>query len=123
MSEALELWDVLADLERADAERAREEAIARVDRNADDDWMDAALQAVTDLANSRESFTTDDVWLLLTNRGVEPPHEVRAMGAVMRRAARAGLVSKTDRVRNSVRVECHCRPVAVWASHGIGGVL
>ena len=37
--------------------------------------------------------------------------------------ARRGLVSKSDRVRNSVRAECHARPVAVWQSHGVGGVL
>lgn len=121
MSEALELWDVLAELEREDAERARDEAVARVERHADADWMDAALQAVVDLANDRGSFTTDDVWLLLDARGVPGPHEVRAMGAVMRRAARRGLVLKSDRVRNSVRAECHARPVAVWQSCGRAG--
>jgi len=38
------------------------------------------------------------------------------MGAVMRAAARRGLIVKTDRVVNSRRAECHARPVAVWRS-------
>ena len=109
-----ELWDVLAELERADAEAARDEAVDRVERNADGDWMAAAQDAIGALVSARQEFTTDDVWAVLSGWGVPEPREGRAMGAVMRRAARSGLVVKTDRVRNSVRAECHARPVAVW---------
>jgi hypothetical protein len=36
------------------------------------------------------------------------------MGAAVRQAALSGLLRKTDRVRPSVRPECHRRPVAIW---------
>lgn len=115
-----DLWGVLEQLEREAAEAARDEAVARVERNADDEWLEAALNAVAALGEGCAEFTTDDVWLLLGRWGVPEPHEARAMGAVMRRAARLGLAVKTDRVRNSVRAECHARPVAVWRATGRG---
>jgi hypothetical protein len=110
------LMDVLAEYDTECAEAARDEAINRVEANADHVWLTGATEAVRMLARTRDEFTTDDVWNRLDNAGYQPPHEPRAMGAVMRQAARDGLVVKTDRVRNSVRVECHARPVAVWAS-------
>jgi len=115
------LMDVLADYEREHAEAARDEAIDRVEANAHHDWLVQARQAVLWLAHNRDEFTTDDVWGLLSNTGVGT-HEPRALGAVMRWAARSGVVVKTDRVVNSCRVECHARPVAVWRSASKGVV-
>ena len=108
------LMDILAEYETEQAEAARDEAIARVEHNADRNWMVAAQTAVAFLAMTCDEFTTDEMWEAL--REVDATHEPRAMGAVMRAAARRGLVVKTDRVRNSVRPECHARPVAVWRS-------
>lgn len=110
------LMDILAEHEQECAEASREEALLRVERNADEQWLAAALDVVFGLAERHDEFTTDEVWAVLEAQGVGQPHETRAMGAVMRRAARLGFVTKTDRVRNSLRVECHARPVAVWAS-------
>ena len=110
------LMDVLADYERECAEAARDEAIDRVEANANDEWLAKARQAVLWLAHNRDEWTTDDMWSLLDGCGVHTS-EPRAMGAVMRWAARSGLVSKTDRVVNSRRAECHARPVAVWKSN------
>lgn len=109
-----ELWEVLADLEREDAERARDEALSRVEANADREWKAQAKQAVLWLAHHRREFTSDDVWRLLDGRAVT--HEPRALGAVLLGMARAGVIRKTDRVVNSTRAECHARPVAVWWS-------
>jgi len=105
------LMDLLADYEREHAEAARDEAIDRVEANAHHDWLVQARQAVLWLAHNRDEFTT----------GVGT-HEPRALGAVMRWAARSGVVVKTDRVVNSCRVECHARPVAVWRSASKGVV-
>jgi len=109
-----ELWEVLAELEREDAERARDEAVARAGAHADRHWKQQAKQAVLWLAHHRDEFTSDDVWRLLEGRAVT--HEPRALGSVLRSMAKAGVISKSDRVVNSRRAECHARPVAVWLS-------
>lgn len=98
-----------------EGERRRDEAIHRVDLHADGDWKDAALRTVRSLAASRTTFTTDDVWKLLAGAGYEV-REPRAMGAVMRRVAGAGLIRATDHWALSKRPECHRRPVRIWES-------
>jgi hypothetical protein len=108
------LMDILAEYETEQAEAARDDAIAQVEANADRNWMVAAQAAVAVLAMTHDEFTTDDMWAAL--REVDGTHEPRAMGAVMRAAARRGLIVKTDRVVNSRRAECHARPVAIWRS-------
>jgi hypothetical protein len=90
-------------------------AISRVEINADPEWMQAALKAVHTLAVSRDTFTTDDVWDALSNVKCTT-HEPRAMGAVMRHAAREGTIEASPNYRTSQRVECHGRPVRVWTS-------
>lgn len=91
------------------------QAAERAGRAADPDWMIAAINAVKTVASRQPTFTTDDVWALLANSGQETP-EGRAMGAVMRRAAKEGIASTTEppEYRPSVRSECHGRPVRVW---------
>lgn len=113
------------------AEEARAKmgaAIDRVEENADEAWMEAAMMAVKHVCTQRKrwqdqdglTFTTDDVWEAIDHlaRGfdppLDPPHEPRAMGAVMLKASRAGLIQKTNLTKDSVRPECNCRPVRVW---------
>lgn len=94
---------------------ARDESMARVEQHADDVWKREALAAVVRVARERGRFTTDDVWQALD--GVEAgTHEPRAMGAVMRQAARQGWVRATDGYVRSSRVACHARPLRVWES-------
>jgi len=102
-----------------EAVRRRDEAIARVDRNADDEWKRRALSVIEWLAHQTDEFTTDEVWDGLAGLAGFPggaTHEPRALGAMMKRAAKHGLIEATDRYRNSVRPECHARPVRIWAS-------
>lgn len=105
-----ELQGVLFDL--GEGQRLKEEAIDRVERNAAEEWKRVAYEAVRMVCNQRQEFTTDDVWRLLRDK----PDEPRAMGAIMRQAARSGLCYKTDRVIESAIPTCHRRPVAVWRS-------
>ena len=86
--------------------------LAEVEDNANPDFIDEAMAVIEHLARVRAEFTTDDVWPLLTTS----THEPRALGAVMRKAAKAGGIKRTDRVRKSSRVACHQRPIAVWES-------
>lgn len=90
-------------------EQLRDLALARVQSAAPAGWMDAALAAIQSLRGIRREITTDDLWELLPT-----PPEPRLMGAAVRQAALSGLLRKTDRVRPSVRPECHRRPVAIW---------
>ena len=98
-----------------EAQRLTDEAIDRVRVHANDEWMREVRAIVWRLARARGEFTTDAVWAQV-DRLEATTHEPRAMGAVMRAAAKAGWVTPTDRVSNSARPECHCRPVRVWRS-------
>lgn len=97
-------------------ERAKAEALARVEVNADEAWLASAREAVLVTARAVEEFTTDRVWWQLDRWGVPPPREPRAMGAVMRGAVAAGVVRGTDRVVKTSRPEAHKRPIPVWRS-------
>lgn len=92
-------------------------AIDRAEAGADPAWLAAAYAAIGKVCAMRaagEDLTTDAVWCVLERDGVPPPREPRAIAAVMRRAAKCGLIEKTDRTKESVRPECHGRPVSVW---------
>ena len=95
-----------------EVEAAKQEAIDRVERNADPDWKTTALNVVAELAASRATFTTDDVWEHLDCT----THEPRALGAIMQKAHRLGLIQPTGAYTQSSRVACHGRPVRVWRS-------
>jgi hypothetical protein len=93
---------------------ARDEAIDRVERNMDRQWREVAYETGVSLAQSRESFTSEDIFDAL------PPsvstHEPRAMGAVMRALKSAGVVEATDRFVTSSSLVGHGRPSRVWRS-------
>jgi hypothetical protein len=96
-------------------EANKADAMQRVWDHANDHWKQLAYEAVQQLARTRQWFTTDDVWQVLATSDAAT-HEHRAMGAVMRRAAKAGLIAKTDRVLPTTRPCANCRPVAIWHS-------
>jgi hypothetical protein len=100
-----------------EGERRKREAIDRVETNADERWKAAAAEVVRKVALGREEFTTDRIWGVLEREfsTLETP-EPRAMGAVMRRAAKDGLIEKTDRHLPTARPEAHRRPIPVWRS-------
>lgn len=95
-------------------EARRDEAIGRVEVHADAAWKRHVMKVIHGLATERSRFTTDDVWARLDpDHGT---HEPRAMGAMMRQAAKAGIITPTDAYEQSARPECHARPVRVWES-------
>ena len=102
------------------AEVARERAIEQVECNAQLTWLDAAYAAVRSVSAEHETFTTDDVWKEMP-ADIREHAEPRAMGAVMRSAAKDGLCAATESWEASSRVACHRRPLRVWRSlqHGI----
>ena len=96
---------------------ARDEAIDRVGKNADPDWAEAAYLACCLVAEEQPIFTTDNVWQKMSYLYPQfQTHEPRAMGAVMRRAARDNKIQATDDYWKSVRPECHYRALMIWKS-------
>lgn len=95
---------------------ARDEAIERVETNAEPEWKTNCLNAIQQVALVKAEFSTDDVWEYLHQNGIEAPHENRAIGALMIKAGLKGWITTTDRYVNSLRPACHRRPVRVWRS-------
>lgn len=75
-------------------------------------WSDTALLAVERIAQRQTHLSSDDVWALLAEYGMQAD-EPRAMGAVMRLAARRGLIEPTAAYRPSRRRR---GPQRVWRS-------
>lgn len=79
---------------------------------ADNDWAELAYGAVLQVAKTHPEFTPDDIWAT----GLQKPGEARALGGVMRRAHREGLIEKTGRVQPTTQPESHGTDVTVWRS-------
>jgi len=99
----------------------RDEAMARVERNADEGFLDSALDAYGTAALRYETFTSDQVWAILAEWNVPAPHEPRVMGPVASEAVKVGFIRMTDRTRPSVRPEAHKNPKRVYRSLRWGG--
>lgn len=99
-----------------DAINKREDAIVRANRHADEQWKSLTFSFIRQLAESLPEFTTDHVWAWLQEYPDVATHEPRALGSMMREAYKLGWIVPTDRYENSVRPECHARPVKVWRS-------
>ncbi len=91
---------------------ARDEALERVDEHADEDWKAHASDVIAMTAADLDEFTAEDVWARLDP--ALSTHEPRALGALMKRAAAAGVIVATDQWRVSSRTACHNRPMRVW---------
>lgn len=94
---------------------ARDSAIEHVRQGADPVWLRLAGEAVARVANRGEMFNTDDVWAELGEDGIR---EKRAMGAVMKDAQKAGLITPTEQYRVSTRAVCHRNPKRLWVAAG-----
>ena len=94
--------------------QARDEALVRVERNAHEVWKDVALEAVYQAALVNGKFIVDEVWRYMPS-GVST-HELRAMGAVMQKAVKAGWITGTGEYRSSAKVTTHKGLRHVWQS-------
>ena len=92
------------------------EAIARVARNANPEFMREALGAVYDVCVGVHEFTADDVWLVLRSG----THDNRALGPVMLQAQREGWCQPTHRTRATRRATNNARPLEIWRSQIYG---
>lgn len=93
-----------------DARAQRDEGIERVERRAPASWLDYAFEFVTAYLVEHETLFVDDLW----TAGLAEPPSMRALGPIMQRAARDGLMVKTGQWRPSVRSNLSEKPV--WRS-------
>jgi DNA polymerase len=93
-----------------EARHRRDEALARVESAAEQHWMDTAWEALTRYLETHPQFFVDDLW----STGLPEPRESRALGPVVLRAAREGLMRKSGHFRKSVRSNMTEKPV--WTS-------
>lgn len=77
-------------------------------------WEDEALGWVREAVKRMHSFTTGYVRDIATLGGFRDAPDSRAWGAVMRRAAKEGVVRATNRFANTNRRSSHGRPERVW---------
>lgn len=92
------------------AEEARDAALVSAERNAPPEWKDVAFEFVTEYLRTHETMFVEDLW----EAGLEKPHEMRAVGAVIMRVARLGMIVKSERRRP--RVLGHATEGIVWRS-------
>lgn len=94
----------------------RDRALTRVELSSEE-WRPVAYEAVTWVAKRKAEFTSDAVWFVLYNLWhTPPPHDPRALGPVMKRAAKNGLIQDTGRKKHSTRPECHTREIPIYRS-------
>lgn len=105
----------------AHALSARDAALEVVGGRSDVDWIGKALEAGRAVCERLPSFIVDDVQAELARRGVAPPREGRAMGAVLCAMKREALCVGTGEFRPSANPNCHANPRRVWRSLVCGG--
>ena len=100
-----------------EAERQKEIGIARAESGADVNWLNAAHECLVAMAQTRESFSAWEITKTLRDLKIETPNE-RAMGTVLLKAAKCGLIEKTSLHKpNPLAHNC---PSPVWRSKVYG---
>lgn len=89
--EPLAIYDQL-DYEPRAAIEARDEALARVESHSAD-FRTVAYDALRYVAAHQDRLTSEDVWRRLEAMGFSKPAEARAIGPVMKRGTREGLIA------------------------------
>lgn len=95
-----------------------EQAIAQVEANASEQWIDVALEALRYVALRHERLTADDVWQRLDELpDVPAQHEPSALGVVLRQAVSKKIIERSvGEVMRSLRPSTHGRELRVWRS-------
>lgn len=92
--------------------KARDRAIAQVERNADSEWLKQARIHVLMVADRKGVFTADDVW----DSGLPRVREPRALGTVMVALCREDKIHPTGTYVNTRRASRHHAPIREWCS-------
>jgi hypothetical protein len=109
MSEAT---DQLGLFDAVEGRRLRDEAVERVN---DPLWRSFAMDALHDIAQYRQTVTSEDVWRVLALKGIPFPREHRAMGPIMQAGVREGWIETRGFVQ-AERSSRHAAPIRVYQS-------
>lgn len=99
------------DQARRGAVLARDAGMDAVATGADPDWMAQAWDALVAWLQTHDEFFVDDFWV---GTQLAMPREARALGPIVMKAAREGLMEKTGTFRRSFRSNLSEKPV--WRS-------
>jgi hypothetical protein len=117
----MDLFDDEARL--SEAKGAKEASMEQVEDHANPAWLNLMVEQVRIVCTKHRRFTVDDVMDRYDAIVGEKPttHELRAMGPVMLRAAKAGYCLKANVMAvPSRRRKLHASPRAVWDSLIVG---
>ena len=105
----------------AETRAAIDDALQRVEENAEEYWKARALEAVTWCARTHQEFTADEVWERLEQLNVEGPHTPAALGPIFLAARRAGVIEKTGRWQPLSRFSRRHRALMIWRPAPVRG--
>jgi hypothetical protein len=95
-------------------DKARDEAITRADEHANPDWKTIAYQVGVTVARKREILMSEDIIAAMPDSVTT--HELRAMGAVMRRLQKDEIITPLGSYDKSPSPRGHSRPSLQWVS-------
>jgi hypothetical protein len=96
-----------------DWKRERDIGMARAEANAEEKWTEMAEKVLRFFAESRDEFSGWEITRELRAMKLKTGSE-RAMGPVLVRAAKSGLIAKTDRTEPNPLA--HGCPSPIWRS-------
>ena len=100
-------------------------AMDQVEEAANEAWKELMYDIIWALGCEMEFLTTDDVCIRyreLPEEGRPDTHEWKALGPVMRNAAKLGYIERTDYFRKSTDgARRHHAPLQIWRSLIFGG--
>jgi hypothetical protein len=96
-------------------EQLKEIAMEQVEENANAEFKRVALKSILSFAMNKPYLTANDVWDSLDLLGITT-HDNRALGPIFKKAAKDGLIEKTNTTTKSNRCSRHCGDVRVWKS-------
>ena len=101
-----------------EAIEAKKEGMERVDKHASEAWKKLMYRLIVTAARTKPQFTSDDIFDLFFMLGERPEtHDYRALGPVMREAAKNNICVKANVAPiNSSRRSLHASPRTVWIS-------
>lgn len=103
----------------AEAAAGRVDGMAAADAHAPTGWSKAAFQFVSSYSEMHEFFHVDEFWTWATAYGLSTPPNQKAIGPVIARAARKGVLEHTNVSAQSVR--SHLSPKPVWRCRAYAG--
>ena len=106
MEHQIDLWET---------QRRKEEGMDNVEGGSSIIWGKFADEAVYQAALHNRHFIVDKVWEYMSP-GAPSTNDNRAMGPVMSRAAKKGLITATNRLEPGRQIKSHGNPRRLWQS-------